>query len=169
LFCGINPGLYSAAVGHHFARPGNRFWQALHAGGFTDRLLAPSEGRHLLKFGCGITDLVARASAGADELMGAELVAGRRRLERKVRRYAPRFVAVLGIGAYRVAFQQRHAQPGRQAGRIGESGVWLLPNPSGLNAHHQPAQLAGAFRELRLAASDDEGVLGHWSTKTGNL
>ena len=152
LFCGINPGLYSAAVGYHFARPGNRFWQALFAGGFTDRVLAPSENRLLLDCGCGLTDIVPRASAGADELTAAELVAGRRRLERKLRRYAPRVLAVLGLSAYRVAFGRPGAVPGIQPDGVGETRLWLLPNPSGLNAHYQPRDLARAFRELRAAA-----------------
>src|SRR5574342_602047 len=117
LFCGINPGLYSAAVGYHFARPGNRFWRSLFAGGFTDRVLAPAEHRLLLDYGCGLTDIVPRASAGADDLTAAELVAGRRRLERKVRRYAPRVLAVLGLSAYRVAFERPGAAPGLQPER----------------------------------------------------
>src|ERR1043165_2490153 len=106
LFCGINPGLYTAAVGHHFARPGNRFWPALHASGFTDRLLSPWEERELLARGCGITNLVARTTASADELRAEELVAGHRTLQAKVKKLAPRFVAVLGITAYRSAFGQ---------------------------------------------------------------
>lgn len=153
LFCGINPGLYSAAVGHHFARPGNRFWAALRAAGFTERILAPEEGRLLLEVGCGLTDIVARATARADELRPDELVAGRRRLERKVRRYRPRWVAILGIGAYRTAFGQPRAVPGPQVEGLGDSGVWVLPNPSGLNASHQLPDLARAFGQLREAAT----------------
>jgi TDG/mug DNA glycosylase family protein len=153
LFCGINPGLYSAAVGHHFARPGNRFWRALHSSGFTRRLLIPSENRELLARRCGLTDLVARATAGAEELDSAELIAGRRRLHRKVLRYSPRWVAILGIGAYRVAFERPQAILGPQRELIGETRIWVLPNPSGLNASHQPADLARAFRRLRLAAN----------------
>jgi TDG/mug DNA glycosylase family protein len=152
LFCGINPGLYSAATGHHFARPGNRFWRALHAAGFTDRLLSPWEEQLLLERGCGITNLVRRATASAAELAPAELGAGHRRLERATRRYAPRWVAVLGIGAYRQAFGRPTAGIGRQPERLGPSGLWVLPNPSGLNANHQPADLARAFRLLRAAA-----------------
>jgi TDG/mug DNA glycosylase family protein len=154
LFCGINPGLYSAAVGHHFARPGNRFWPALRSAGFTERTLAPSEGRLLLTLGYGLTDIVARPSAQANEVTAAELVAGRRRLERKVRRYAPRWVAILGITAYRVAFGRPRAALGAQPERFGGAGLWVLPNPSGLNASHQPADLARAFRRLRRAASE---------------
>jgi len=152
LFCGINPGLYSAATGHHFARPGNRFWPALHGAGFTDRLLAPWEERELLQFGCGVTNLVARASASADELNAEELVNGRRRLLAKVKRYAPRFLAVLGIGAYRSAFEHPRASLGQQAEAFAGSTVWVLPNPSGLNAHHQLRELVRLFRELRVAA-----------------
>src|SRR4051794_40360181 len=104
LFCGINPSLYSAAVGHHFARPGNRFWPALHAGGLTDRLLRPHEERALLGLGFGITNIVDLATARADELSVEELVAGRSRLEEKVRRRRPAVLAVLGVTAYRTAF-----------------------------------------------------------------
>jgi TDG/mug DNA glycosylase family protein len=154
LFCGINPGLYSAAVGHHFARPGNRFWPALRSAGFTERTLAPSEGRLLLMLGYGLTDIVARPSAQANEVTAAELVAGRRRLERKVRRFTPRWVAILGITAYRVAFGRPQAAPGPQPERFGGAGLWILPNPSGLNASHQLADLARAFRRLRRAASE---------------
>ena len=151
LFCGINPGLYSARVGHHFARRGNRFWPALHAGGFTPRLFDPAEDGLLLGMGYGLTNIVPRASAGASELTAAELIAGRRVLERKVRRHAPRWVAILGIQAYRIAFERREATFGPQAERLGPASVWLLPNPSGLNAAYQPAALARAFRELRKA------------------
>ena len=153
LFCGINPGLYSAKVGHHFARRGNRFWPALHAGGFTVRLFDASEDGLLLELGYGLTNIVSRASAGASELTAAELIAGRRVLERKVRRHAPRWVAILGIQAYRVAFGQRRATSGPQADRLGPARVWVLPNPSGLNAAYQPAALARAFRELREAVA----------------
>lgn len=152
LFCGINPGLYSGATGHHFARPGNRFWPALHVAGFTDRLLSPWEESLLLNSGYGVTNLVARTTATAAELAAEDLVVGRRRLQRKVRRYVPRWVAIVGIGAYRVAFARPHATIGRQPERLGEAGLWLLPNPSGLNANHQLADLARAFRELRRAA-----------------
>ena len=149
LFCGINPGLYSAAVGHHFARPGNRFWPALHAAGFTDRLLRPAEQGQLLGRGLGITNLVGRATAAADELAAEELIAGAGRLQAKERRYRPAFVAVLGVTAYRAAFGRRHAAPGRQADRLAGAGLWVLPNPSGLNAHYQIPDLARAFGELR--------------------
>jgi TDG/mug DNA glycosylase family protein len=152
LFCGINPGLYSAATGHHFARPGNRFWPALHAGGFTPRVLKPWEEAELLAVGLGITNLVARATAAAEELEPAEMVAGRRRLARKVGRYAPRWVAVLGVGAYRVGFGRPRAAIGPQPERLGGAGLWVLPNPSGLNAHHQSADFAAAFGELCRAA-----------------
>jgi double-stranded uracil-DNA glycosylase len=153
LFCGINPGLYTAAVGHHFARPGNRFWPALHAGGFTARIVAPWEERELLELGLGITNLVARATATAAELSPAELVAGRRRLERKVARYRPAWVAVLGVGAYRAGFRRPAARLGRQPERLGPARLWVLPNPSGLNAHHQLRDLAAAFADLRRAST----------------
>ena len=151
LFCGINPGLYSAATGHHFARPGNRFWPALHAGGFTPTVLNPSDTRAMLDAGCGITNLVARATATAAELDDDELRAGRRRLERKVRRYRPALLAVVGIGAYRVAFDRPRAGLGLQPDRLAGVPVWVLPNTSGLNANHQAADFARAFRALRRA------------------
>jgi TDG/mug DNA glycosylase family protein len=152
LFCGINPGLYSAAVGHHFARPGNRFWPALFGGRFTDRLLMPGEDRLLLGFGCGVTNLVARATAAADELSDDELRAGAAALGRKVERYRPAWVAFVGIGAYRVAFGEKKAHVGRQQRMIGPSGVWVLPNTSGLNANHQVGELGRLFGELRKVA-----------------
>jgi TDG/mug DNA glycosylase family protein len=154
LFCGINPGLYSAYTGHHFARPGNRFWPALHAGGFTPRLLHSSEERELLGLGIGITNVVERASAAADELSNDELVAGGKRLRKRVIRYRPRFLAVLGVGAYRVAFDRPKAVLGLQPDALGETNVWVLPNPSGLNAHYRAADLAKLFRELRDAVKD---------------
>jgi double-stranded uracil-DNA glycosylase len=151
LFCGINPGLYSGATGHHFARPGNRFWPALHRSGFTPTLLSPWEEQSLLKLGIGITNLVARATAAASDLTDAELRAGRRRLERKVRRHTPRWVAVVGIGAYRTAFDRPRAVIGPQPERLHRSRLWVLPNPSGLNANHQIAELTQAFEALRCA------------------
>jgi TDG/mug DNA glycosylase family protein len=149
LFCGINPGLYSAATGHHFARPGNRFWPALFAGGFTPRLLAPWEEQELLSYGCGVTNLVARATTSAAELTRDELRAGRRLLERKVRRSGPRWVAVVGVTAYRAAFDRPDARLGEQPDRLAVARVWVLPNPSGLNAHHRPADFGRAFAALR--------------------
>jgi TDG/mug DNA glycosylase family protein len=153
LFCGINPGLYTAAVGHHFARPGNRFWPALHAGGFTDRVLAPSEELELLDLGYGITNVVARATATADELSAEELLRGGKRLAAKVRRFRPRWLAVLGIAASRSAFGRPHALLGPQVETIGATRVWILPNPSGLNAHYLPSDLARLFAKLREAAA----------------
>lgn len=152
LFCGINPSLYTAAVGYHFARPGNRFWPALHAGGLTERLLAPHEERELLPLGYGITNVVARATARADELSPQEYVAGGRALAATVHRHAPRIVAVLGISAYRIAFNAPDAALGEQPSRIGDALTWVLPNPSGLNAHYQIAELARLFRDVRVAA-----------------
>ena len=152
LFCGINPGLYSGATGLHFARPGNRFWPALHAAGFTRRLLHPSERHELLDAGYGITAIVRRATATAAELGDEEYRAGRVALERKVKKYSPRWLAVLGIGAYRTGFDRPAARIGKQDERIGETGIWVLPNPSGLNANHQLPQLTELFKELRAAA-----------------
>jgi len=153
LFCGINPGLYSGATGHHFARPGNRFWPALFGARFTDRILQPWEERELLVGRYGITNLVARATASAAELSKEEFLAGARRLERKVKRYAPTWVAVVGIGAYRIAFERPRAVIGPQPERLGPARLWLLPQPSGLNANHQLPALVAAFRELRRAAA----------------
>ncbi|HVK88645.1 MAG TPA: G/U mismatch-specific DNA glycosylase [Kofleriaceae bacterium] len=160
LFVGINPGLYSGAVGHHFARPGNRFWPTLHAAGFTPRLFTGFDDRSLLDLGYGVTNLVARTTASADELTRGELVAGARILRRKVLRYRPRFVAFVGLTAYRIAFVQPKALIGHQPDSIGSSTLWLLPNPSGLNAHHQPAQLKQLFSELRAAVSASPGFAG---------
>ena len=151
MFCGINPGLWSAATGHHFARPGNRFWPALHHGGFTPRQFAPREQSDLLPYGLGITNIVARATARADELTADELVEGGTILAAKVRRLRPAWLAVLGVGAYRTAFGRRDAMVGRQPDRIGGTRVWILPNPSGLNAHYTPTQLAAHFNDLRTA------------------
>src|SRR6266542_1924359 len=130
LFCGINPGLYSAAVRCHFGRPGNRFWPTLHAAGFTERRLTPSEQRELLRFGYGITNLVERATATAAELSAAELVKGGRILERKVIRYSPAIVAFLGVTAYRTAFRRPRAALGLQPEKLGTAAIWVLPNPS---------------------------------------
>ncbi len=152
LFCGINPSLYSAAIGHHFGRPGNRFWPTLHAAGFTNRLLAPLEDRELLALGYGITNLVARATATADELSAAEQRAGARRLIAKVRRYRPAWVAILGVTAYRAAFNRPEAVFGPQEELLDQARLWVLPNPSGLNAHYQLADLACLFAELHRAA-----------------
>jgi len=152
LFCGINPGLYTAAVGHHFARPGNRFWPALHRSGFTDRLLSPFEERELLELGLGITNVVARATASAAELTKKDFVKGGRALKAKVRRYRPRIIAILGVGAFRQAFAQPKAMIGEQRERIGAARVWVLPNPSGLNANYQLNDLVKLFRELHKAA-----------------
>ena len=153
LFCGINPGLYTAAIGHHFGRPGNRFWPSLFAGSFTPRLFDPSEERKLLPLGYGITNIVARATATADELTSEEQIAGGKTLRVKVKRFAPRMIAILGVGAYRVAFEKPKATLGLQEQTIGGARVWVLPNPSGLNAHYQLDALAKLFRELREAAS----------------
>jgi TDG/mug DNA glycosylase family protein len=154
LFCGINPSLYSAVVGHHFARPGNRFWPALHAGGFTPRRFDPSEGDALLKLGFGITNLVDRATAAADELSAEEFREGALGLEAKVGRDRPRFVAVLGVTAYRLAFARPRAVTGRQPESLAGAGLWVLPNPSGLNAHYPADDLGRLVPELRRALDE---------------
>ncbi|HWN11306.1 MAG TPA: G/U mismatch-specific DNA glycosylase [Pyrinomonadaceae bacterium] len=153
LFCGINPGLYTAAVGHHFARPGNRFWPAMHAGGFTDRIVSPFDEKSLLVSGYGITNVVMRTTATADQLSPDEIREGGKQLAAKVRRYRPQVLAILGLGAYRTAFGKPKAVIGRQDETIGQTIVWVLPNPSGLNAHYQAKDLARLFAELK-AVSD---------------
>jgi TDG/mug DNA glycosylase family protein len=149
VFCGINPGLYTAAVQQHFGRPGNRFWPTIHKAGFTPRLFHPSEQRELLKHGCGITNVVARATTAAAELTSAELVEGAAELETKIRRYRPRVLAIVGIGAYRTGFNRPRAKTGLQEETIGDTRIWILPNPSGLNANYRPAELVALYRELR--------------------
>jgi TDG/mug DNA glycosylase family protein len=160
LFCGINPGLYSAATGRHFARPGNRFWPALYRAGFTDRRLRPEEQDELPAFGLGITNIVARASARADELSADELRDGVEQLARLVHTYAPRVLAVLGISAYRLAFGRRGAVVGAQEHVIGATRVWVLPNPSGLNAHYQLPALADEYLALRRALREEDPPTG---------
>ena len=151
LFCGINPGLYTAAVGHHFARPGNRFWPALYQSGFTSRLVSPFEERELLQSGIGISNVVPFATASAAELTRDDFIAGGRRLAAKVKRHHPTIVAILGVGAYRHAFDQPKAQIGEQPERIHDARVWVLPNPSGLNANYQLPELVKLFKQLRHA------------------
>jgi len=155
VFCGINPGLWSAATGHHFARPGNRFWPTLHASGFTPRRLDPGEQLELLDYRLGITNLVGRGTARADELTAAELARGAEVLAAKTRELRPDWVAVLGVTAYRVSFGRRAAVVGRQPERLGPSGLWILPNPSGINAHETTATLAQSYGELRKIAYGD--------------
>jgi double-stranded uracil-DNA glycosylase len=159
LFSGINPSLYSAATGHHFARPGNRFWPALHRSGFTDRQLLPAEQFVLPAAGLGITNVVARATARADELSPAELVEGGARLAALVDRWQPRYLAVLGVTAYRTAFARPKAIMGPQDHKIAGVRVWVLPNPSGLNAHYTVDGLADAFRELRIASAHHDAPM----------
>jgi len=154
LFCGINPGLYTAYTGHHFARPGNRFWPALHRAGFTERQLDPSEEETLLDRGYGITNVVQRVTATAAELAPEEYVAGGLALRAKIAEYGPRVLAILGVGAYRTAFDRPKATLGPQPEPFGATGVWVLPNPSGLNAHYQLDALAALFRVVRRAADD---------------
>jgi len=149
LFVGINPSLYTAAVGLHFGRPGNRFWPALERAGITDHILQPGEQRQLLASGFGITNIVPQATARADELSEADLIAGGKRLRRKIQRYRPRLVAFLGVTAYRAAFGQPDAEIGRLDEVIGNSEIWVLPNPSGLNAHYQLDDFTRFFRRLR--------------------
>ncbi|MDX3261815.1 G/U mismatch-specific DNA glycosylase [Streptomyces sp. NPDC093228] len=152
LFCGINPGLMTAATGHHFARPGNRFWPVLHLSGFTPRLFKPSEQAELLTYGLGITNVVARATARADELDAEEFREGGRVLGAKVERLRPQWLAVVGVTAYRAAFDDRRAVVGPQERTIGSSRIWVLPNPSGLNAHWTAATMAQEYGRLREAA-----------------
>lgn len=160
LFCGINPGLYSAWSGHHFARPGNRFWPALHAASLTPRLLRPAEQHLLLDLGLGVTNLVDRATARADELTAAELQAGGQALAAKLRAYRPRLLAVLGVTAYRKAFARPRARIGPQPPEDAIEGVpvWVLPNPSGLNAHWTTQGIAEELRRMCAAHGLEAGA-----------
>jgi TDG/mug DNA glycosylase family protein len=151
LFCGINPGTLSGELGLHFARPGNRFWKLLHAGGFTESVLSPAEQRALPALGVGITNLVGRVTAAASEVGAAELREGGARLEAKVERLRPRCVAVLGLQAYRTAFRRPAATIGPQPELIGLTRLWLLPNPSGLQARYQLPEMNEMFKELFVA------------------
>jgi TDG/mug DNA glycosylase family protein len=152
LFCGINPGLYTAAVRHHFARPGNRFWPALHLGGFTPRQFSPFEEEELLNYGYGIVNIVEHATARADELTREELVHGGAVLVEKLRVFKPCFTAILGLGAYRLAFGHPKALPGLQPEKIGGAyPAWVLPNPSGLNANYPIGDLVHMLKELKAA------------------
>ena len=165
LFCGINPGLYTAAIGHHFGRPGNRFWTVLHASGFTDRLLSPFEERALLDLGLGVTNIVNKATRVAEELTLDELRRGARALERKVLLYRPRALAVLGLGAYRMAFGRPKARVGEQTETIGSTRVWLLPNPSGRTASYQMDAFTHLLGELRASdACVSEAITGSQRT-----
>jgi TDG/mug DNA glycosylase family protein len=157
VFCGTNPGLYSGAVGHHFARPGNRFWKALYGAGFTDHLFAPDEDRELLALGIGLTNIVQRTTARADELSKEELIEGARRLRRTVARYRPRVLAVLGIGAYATAFGTK-AKIGLQEESPVDAQLFVLPNPSGLQAAYQLPQLIEIFGELRRIVEQSGGA-----------
>jgi double-stranded uracil-DNA glycosylase len=157
LFCGINPGRLSGELGLHFARPGNRFWKLLQAGGFTDEVLAPHEQALLPALGVGITNLVERATAAAGELSRAELRAGADRLEEKVKALQPSCVAVLGLQAYRTAFRRPQAAIGEQPELLGTATVWLLPNPSGLQARYQLSEMATMFRSVHTAAFATRG------------
>jgi len=160
LFAGINPGLYTAAIGHHFGRPGNRFWPALLGGGFTPRLFSPFESSLLLDLNLGITNVVDRATARADELTNDELRAGGQRLAAKVKRWRPTVVAFVGIGHYRIVSGIKDARVGLQKNPFAGRHAWVLPNPSGLNAHYQPAALAQLFGELRMWAVAEHGRRG---------
>ena len=168
LFAGINPGLYTAAIGRHFGRPGNRFWPALYGGGFTPRLFSPFEESLLLDLKFGITNVVGRATARADELTNDELRAGGKRLEAKVKRWRPTVVAFVGIGPYRIVSGNKDARVGLQEDTFGGSHAWVLPNPSGLNAHYLPAALAQLFGDLhRWAIAQNAGTNAAEAPKIG--
>jgi double-stranded uracil-DNA glycosylase len=160
LFVGINPSLRSAEVGHHFARPGNRFYPALYAAGLTPRQLRPDEDGRLPEFGLGVTNIAWRPTRDAGQLSRDELRAGAAELERQVASCAPGLVAMLGLTAYRVAFGRPKAAMGLQAETIGGRPVWVLPNPSGLNAHYKPADFARLYGEAARAASANGGLVG---------
>lgn len=148
LFCGINPGLYSAATGYNFARPGNRFWRTLYLSGFTDHLFLPNEQEKLLEKGYGMTNFVDRATATAAELTNEEIIEGGKRLVEKLKIYKPKWLAVVGISTFRIAFNKPEAKIGRQSEKIHDTNVWVLPNPSGLNAHYSGDKLIDVFKEL---------------------
>lgn len=152
LFCGINPGRWSGATGHHFAHPGNRFWKLLAAAGLTPELLSPADERRLLDFGLGVTNLVERTTTAAADLSRAELRAGAARLAEKVHRWQPAAVAVLGLGAYRTAFEHPRATVGEQPGSLGSAALWVLPNPSGLQGHYRFADMVALLERLEVAA-----------------
>lgn len=150
LFCGINPGLQAASAGHHFLGRNNRFWPVLHRAGFTSTEMQPQQGHLLLEYGCGITAMVGRATAGANELAASEFAAAANELERKIARYRPRFVAFLGKAAYAGMKGRRVVGWGLQPDRIRGATVWVLPNPSGRNRSFQLDRLVGAYRDLYL-------------------
>jgi TDG/mug DNA glycosylase family protein len=158
LFCGINPGMWSGATGFHFAKPGNRFWKTLHLAGFTNRILHPSEEGELLEKGYGITSFCKRTTARADELTTEEYVAGGKALIKKLEKYKPKTLAVLGITAFRTAFGQPKARLGLQTEKIADTTVWLLPNPSGLNAHYQLNDLARLYGELKQTVDGEINI-----------
>jgi TDG/mug DNA glycosylase family protein len=149
LFCGINPSLRSGETGFHFARPGNRFWPALHLAGFTPRVLRPEESSELPRYGVGVTKLVDRSTRTAAELSDDELRAGVAALAALAERWQPAAVAILGIGAFRTAFARSKAVIGPQPETVGGRPVWALPNPSGLNAHFRVEQLGELYGALR--------------------
>ena len=153
LFCGINPGLYTAATGFHFARPGNRFWPALYKSGFTKELLKPYDQEKLLEYKYGITNFVSRTTNAAAELNRKEYELGAKILTEKVLKYKPEYLVVLGIGAYKAGFNRKQAKIGLQDHKIGDTKIWILPNPSGLNANFTPTDLARLFGELREAVN----------------
>lgn len=157
LFCGINPGLYTTAVGHHFARPGNRFWPVLFKSGFTPKIFSPFDERELLRFGFGITNVVNRATAAESDLSKDEIRLGGKKVITKVLQYRPKILAVCGVGAYRKAFDTENVKPGRQDLMIGTTTLWVLPNPSGLNANYQIDRLVELFRELYDFVNKAEG------------
>lgn len=162
LLVGINPGLYSGATGHHFAKPGNRFWPALHLSGFTPRLLHPSEEREILEYGIGMTKLVQRATATAAELSDEEYRKGGTRIRRMVRKWKPRAVCFLGVGAYGTAYGIKRVKVGPQEGDFEGSLLWIIPNPSGLNANYQLPDYVRMLRELRETLErDDTGDAGN--------
>jgi TDG/mug DNA glycosylase family protein len=149
VFCGINPSIMSFERGHHFARPGNRFWPALHGAGFTPRLMRPDEDMELLEYGVGVTNVVDRPTRGVADLSADELRAGGEALARFAARYRPRVMAVLGVTAWRAAYERPGAVVGLQPETVGGCAAWVLPNPSGLNAHYQLPDLIRLFGELR--------------------
>jgi TDG/mug DNA glycosylase family protein len=152
VFCGINPALSAARAGHHFSSPNNRFWRVLHRAGFTPHLIQSESDRTILQYGCGLTAAVERPTVRASELTSDEFHESARELERKLRRYGPRYLAFLGKPAFAAIFRQRTVAWGQQDIRFGGAEVWVLPNPSGLNRAFSLDALVSSYRDLRTAS-----------------
>ncbi|HEV2674733.1 MAG TPA: G/U mismatch-specific DNA glycosylase [Aliidongia sp.] len=152
VFCGINPGMAAAAAGHHFVGRGNRFWRVIHLAGFTPEEIPPENDRSILQHRCGLTAVVGRPTARAEQLSAQEFLAAAASFERKIARYAPRFVAFLGKAAFGALSGRRDVAWGSQPTTLGGAAVWVLPNPSGRNRSFDLDRLVGDYRQLYRAA-----------------